>query len=425
MGTKLVYLMGTMKGSLAIVITSALTVAVCSPGFGQNRRDRSERSSEAPPTSFSPRINPFASSPGPGPASAPSGSQSRAVRRGDPFGVQAEPGSGAPRSVRRASETPAGFGPEIPATARPSTRPGAARERVIVSPESYEATPSRARTAAPSGSARTRATAPAASSIEEQAPARQTATRSTARDRRTEVPARSEAAAPLPEGRVFAEEPIAEPTRTRRSWTSMIPFVGGRDDAQPSDAPSYSPSRLSRIGEPAVAGVGTETLPSPAETLPAYDPRRAAPAEADYGARSTRYGLPMNQGYEVREANNNPALDNMRRILPGYDLPSATVSEVHSDIHSGSSRLRTAFEASDEGGLEQSLDELRTHVETMDGRLRDAPRESRFCIPSIERMYRTAIGQIEQGVETGQDEKIQLGLQNLEIANEELEKIRH
>jgi hypothetical protein len=98
-------------------------------------------------------------------------------------------------------------------------------------------------------------------------------------------------------------------------------------------------------------------------------------------------------------------------------MPTMSPTEAKVQFRSSSDRIRSAMKKGDYDAVDGELGKMRGQYETLPGRMRDLPMEKRYLVPSISRMYQDGATLIREGRETGDDAKIDLGLEKIDRAN--------
>ena len=109
------------------------------------------------------------------------------------------------------------------------------------------------------------------------------------------------------------------------------------------------------------------------------------------------------------------------RLVPGYDRPAMEPSQMGETLRDSTGQIREAIHG--DGDVKPAVEDVRSRVTEMKGRLRNEPVHVQLKLSSIERMYKEGAAQIEEGERTGEQSKMQMGLEKIEKANEYLKEI--
>lgn len=109
------------------------------------------------------------------------------------------------------------------------------------------------------------------------------------------------------------------------------------------------------------------------------------------------------------------------RLDPSYNLPMASPAEMGLLFRKSSKRIQEEMQAG--ASVEEELGQVRTHATQLKGRLRGLPLESRLKLGAISAMYEDGASLIEEGQSSGEQSKVQMGLDKIENANQLLDEL--
>lgn len=186
---------------------------------------------------------------------------------------------------------------------------------------------------------------------------------------------------------------------------------GGFPSSRGPQGPSFSPDAGPRRGGPSY-GPGMGSMPSgPAGAGPygmpsmpdreGPGPRSAVPTTR-FGSIPNQYGGPpsMNEG---RSRASNP---------PGFAAAPADTS-----------RMQQALRQRDYATIGHESEGVRTRTERMERMSPELPVQDRLQIPLINHMYRQGADLMEEGRHSRDDAKIRRGIQQINQANEKLDRL--
>ncbi|MBX7245425.1 MAG: hypothetical protein K1X53_07990 [Candidatus Sumerlaeaceae bacterium] len=212
------------------------------------------------------------------------------------------------------------------------------------------------------------------------------------------------------------------------SEISQVQSAGSSDKAKPSD--SATPRRFpgsSILSMPGRMMRGSSADKSAKNTSAEKTPTNLSHSSDDDPGPvdSTRTESSPTGTPRVKSAVRSPAMeDGMSRIVPGYDQPATTPREMQVDFNKCTGKLREALkDPKNNKAVEQELDDIRAKSSAMKGLLRDLPLEQRLKVNSISHYYDEGASLVEEGRSTGETEKVNLGLEKMDQAHQQLEKL--
>lgn len=97
--------------------------------------------------------------------------------------------------------------------------------------------------------------------------------------------------------------------------------------------------------------------------------------------------------------------------------------ELREAFRGSTSRISDAMENRSSEDVSQEVEAVRARVTEMKGRLRNEPVENQLKLSSIERMYNEGAASLEEGHRMGDENKMRMGLEKIEKANQRFEEI--
>lgn len=189
---------------------------------------------------------------------------------------------------------------------------------------------------------------------------------------------------------------------------------GGFGSSRGPEGPSFSPDAGPRRGPSYGPGMESRSYgPGPMEPGPS---RYGMPSMPDREAPMGRGGIPSTRfGSVPSQYGGPPALDDgPRRGGNAPGLPAGPAD---------TSRMQQALRQRDYATIGHETEGVRTRTERMERMSPELPVQDRLQIPLINHMYRQGADLMEEGRHTRDDAKIRMGIQQINQANEKLDRL--
>lgn len=192
----------------------------------------------------------------------------------------------------------------------------------------------------------------------------------------------------------------------------MMP-PGGMMPSQPGGSymapPSYPGSRSVPGSRSYPApGYPTQGYPSPYSAPPGY--MNPSDSHRNMQRMSTPYGQPGS----LQRTYRSPFPGDARS--EGNPSPA----QLQKNFKSGNQKLKDAIHKKDEGAVREQLNHIRHESDTLKQRLHGLPLEQRLAVPSLSVIYDEGARLVEEGVQSGDQKKTQMGMNKLEQATRHL-----
>jgi hypothetical protein len=213
---------------------------------------------------------------------------------------------------------------------------------------------------------------------------------------------------------------VQPPTTTRRYYPSQ-PGAGG---TQPMMVPPYGQSYSPGKSYSPSSKSSKATMPDGAVDVPMSRSRIVRRSEETRSSSAPENGVSRSKKSEPKS--NKAATQqgvSYSRMSPGYDQPAMRPREMSVEMRDSTGRLSEAIKNGSPEEVDQHIESIRTNFSEMKGRLRNEPKENQLKLSSIERTYQEGTEQLEEGRRSGEQSKIDIGLEKIEKANEQLEEI--
>lgn len=187
-----------------------------------------------------------------------------------------------------------------------------------------------------------------------------------------------------------------------------------------------STSILSRLRFKSPESEQPQDLSKPAS--PTVETKRLTPlsraAASNDDRRNRRLPVaPASSSVETAVGTPTALKDGLSRLLPGYDQPAASPSQVRVEFQSAREKIRQSLQQDQSNGLENEIGSMRDNAASMRGRLRNLPIEQRLKVGSISHMYDEAAGLIQEGRSSGEESKVRMGLERMDHATRQLDNL--